>query len=848
MGGHTAGLQLAGLVVAWLGGVVLACLQPAVWPLSWSVACIAGGCLGWLSSGWWAWQGRPARWWWPLAMAGLCSLGLGLSTARAGLVLAEALPPALENQDLLIEGTVADLPRQVPGGLRFLFEVQAAWPAGQPVPVPRRVLLGWYAGRDETDDAGPPMPVAAAQLRAGERWRLPVRLRQPHGVVNPHGFDRELWLFEQGIRATGSVRGASATAPQRLAPAPAASLDAWRQQARDALLQQVPDARIAGVLAALALGDQAAIDAGDWRLFRDTGVAHLMSISGLHVTMLAWLAAVVIGRLWRRSARAVALCAAPLAARWGGVAVAAAYAAFAGWGVPAQRTVWMLATAAALAQAGLRWPPPLVLLAAAAVVTALDPCALLQPGFWLSFVAVGLLMASGSAALPQRPEEAAADGGPDLMPLPADPPQGAWPRVRAAAVGLWRQACQAFSGLLRAQALATLGLAPLTLVIFQQISLVGFVANLLAIPWVTLVVTPLALAGLLLPPLWLLAAAAMQGLAWLLQALQGWPGAVFTVAAAPAWAQAAGLAGGLLLVMRLPWRLRLLGLPLVLPLLWPPQQRPAEGGLEVVAADIGQGTAVLVRTRTHLLVFDTGPSYGTGPAQPANHDGNDAGARVLLPLLQARGERRIDLLVLSHRDSDHVGGAASVMAGLPVAALLSSLEDGHPLLAGPRPQQRCTAGQHWTWDGVQFEVLHPTAESYGLALKPNARSCVLQVVDAAGRSLLLTGDIEAAQEAQLVARLGPRLRSQVLVVPHHGSRTSSTPAWLQAVAPQVAVVQAGYLNRFGHPHPAVLARYTDAGIALVRSDTCGAWTWRDGAMSCERQSSPQFWRRFPPSP
>lgn len=824
MGGHTAGLQLAGLVVAWLGGVALACLQPAAWPPALSLACVLAALAALAVAAVLAARGRLARGWLPPALVGLCALGLGVSTWRAAALLADALPPALENQELVVQGTVADLPHPVPGGLRFLFEVEAAWQAGQPVRVPHRVRLGWYAGRDETDDAGPPMPVAAARLRAGERWRLPVRLRQPHGAVNPQGFDRELWLFEQGIRATGSVRGSSAQPPQRLAPAPWASLAGWRQQAREALARQVPDARVAGVLAALVLGDQASIEAGDWRLFRETGVAHLMSISGLHVTMLAWLAAWALGRGWRLSPRAAALWPAPQAARWGGVAVAATYAAFAGWGVPAQRTVWMLATAAVLAQAGLHWPAPLVLLAAAAVVTAFDPWALLQPGFWLSFVAVGLLMASGSAEPPHRADEPAdADGAQDR---------------------LWRPACAALRSLWRAQALATLGLAPLTLVIFQQISLVGFFANLLAIPWVTLVVTPLALAGLLLPPLWLAAAAAMQALALLLQVLQGWPWGVFTVAAAPAWAQAAGLAGGLLLVMRLPWRLRLLGLPLVLPLLWPPLPRPAEGSLEVVAADIGQGTAVLVRTRSHLLLFDTGPTYGSGPAQPDN----DAGARVLLPLLQARGERRIDLLVLSHRDSDHVGGAASVMAGLPVAALLSSLEDGHPLLAGPRPQQRCEAGQHWAWDGVRFEVLHPPAGSYSQPMQPNARSCVLRLVDAAGRSLLLTGDIEAPQEAWLLATQGARLRGDVLLVPHHGSRTSSSPAWLQAVAPQVAVVQAGYLNRFGHPHPAVLARYREAGIALVRSDTCGAWTWRDGAMSCERQSSPQFWRRYPPSP
>ena len=373
-------------------------------------------------------------------------------------------------------------------------------------------------------------------------------------------------MFEQGLRATGSVRATDASGARLLRADAGAPIERARQRVRDAIEARVPDARAAGVLTALAVGDQAAIERNDWDVFRATGIAHLVSISGLHVTMLAWLAAALIGRAWRLSPRAMMWLPAPTAARWGGLAAAVAYALLAGWGVPAQRTVWMLATAAGLAQLGLRWPWPLVLLVVAAVVAAIDPWALLQPGFWLSFAAVGLLLVA-SREVPARA-------------------LGAGAALRAAlAHGV------------RTQVVATLGLAPLTLMFFQQVSLVGFVANLIAIPLVTLVVTPLALAGVLLPPLWSLGAAVVQGLTAVLQTMAALPAAVWTAAAAPWWLQVAALGGAVLLLSPLPSRLRWLALPLMLPLFFPPLDRPAEGGVQVTVADVGQGSAVLVRTR-----------------------------------------------------------------------------------------------------------------------------------------------------------------------------------------------------------------------------------------------------------
>ena len=382
---------------------------------------------------------------------------------------------------------------------------------------------------------------------------------------------------------------------------------------------------------------------------------------------------------------------------------------------------------------------------------------------------------------------------------------------------------------------ATLGLTPLTLVFFQQVSLVGFLANLVAIPLVTLVITPLALAGIAFAPLWSLAATIVQGLDALLAFLVAVPGGgVWTIAVAPWWAQVAGLLAAVLVVLPLPWRAKLVAVPLALGLLVPPASLPSEGHFDVVAADVGQGTAVLVRTRAHALLFDSGPQYSRE---------SDAGQRVLVPLLRSRGETKLDLLILSHRDSDHVGGARTLLGAIEVDSVSSSLEDGHALLGAVRDPQRCVAGQRWRWDGVEFAVLAPPADDYARALRPNAMSCVLRVAGG-GRSVLLTGDIEREQEAALVAAQGDALRTDVLIAPHHGSKTSSSAPFLDAVRPRIAVFQAGYRNRFGHPAEDVLDRYRERGIAIVASPACGAWQWpADGAAAgtCERDVGRRYW-------
>jgi competence protein ComEC len=436
-----------------------------------------------------------------------------------------------------------------------------------------------------------------------------------------------------------------------------------------------------------------------------------------------------------------------------------------------------------------------------AVVLALDPWALLQAGFWLSFVAVGVLFASGShAAVPE-------------VRLPAS--------VWTSAQRLWRE-----------QWLMSVCLAPLTLLLFHQVSVVGLFANLIAVPWVTLVVTPLCLLGWVLPFAWGLAADALHGLLGLLQLCAGVSWAQWSAPAAPLWAGAAALVGVGLWAMRLPMWLRCFGVALILPVLsWHPP-RPAQGQFELVAADMGQGHAVLVRTATHSLLYDTGPRYSAE---------TDAGQRVLVPLLRAWGEQ-LDRIVISHQDSDHSGGAPAVMDMQPQADVLTSIAAEHPLQQ-LGTMQRCERGQSWLWDGVQFEVLHPSAADYERKLKPNALSCVLRVrTDHA--SALLAGDIEAAQEQDLL-QSGQALQADWLLVPHHGSATSSTQAFLETVQPSMAVVQAGYRNRFGHPRPDVLQRYSDLGVQVVQTPRCGASVWRSEQpklVQCERNQRQRYWQ------
>ena len=627
-----------------------------------------------------------------------------------------------------------------------------------------------------------------------------MRLKRPHGSVNPHGFDYEAWLMERGIGATGYVRQRGEQRKIGERNLPGDYIERMREGVRTRFLDVLGETTTAGVLVALAVGDQRAIDNEDWRLFSRTGVTHLMSISGLHVTLISGLAAALASFGWRRSPALVLMLPARKAAAVVGTLAALAYTLLAGFGVPAQRTFFMVAAVAAALWFGRISSPARVLALALLAVLLVDPWAVLSAGFWLSFGAVALIFYVS---------------------------QG-W-TGRQSWLGQWASIQWAI----------TVGLAPAALLLFSQVSLVGPLANAIAIPVVSAIITPLALICAVAPFEFLLHFADLLT-AWLMQFLE-WcdslPLALWQQPVPPVWAVGIATAGVLWLLAPRGIASRWLGLILFLPVVLVEPPRPARGEAWVTTLDVGQGLAVVVRTAEHSLLYDAGPAYGTD---------SDSGERIIAPFLRAVGSTRLDAMVVTHNDIDHSGGALSVLKNAQVLEFLSSLEPANPIVVAAEAPRRCVRGDRWQWDGVDFAVLHPAPEDYAdSGLRINNLSCVVRIGTAHG-AVLLTGDIEKAAEALLVARDANGLKADVLLVPHHGSRTSSTAGFIAAVHPDLAVVPAGYRNRFGHPRADVLGRYADAQSRVLRTDLDGAVTVRLAAgtvqASGERAAAPRYWR------
>ena len=778
---------MRGFILGFVGGV-MALQTAATLPTPAALAACAGAALL-LLAGARAMRRAGARRRVRGALAGMIAIlcagalaGTAWSGWRAHGLLADALDARAEGRDLRIVGVVDSLPYRFDGNVRFTLHVERCLDAG--AAVPPHVALSWYAGRQGARQA-------AGDVRAGQRWALTVRLQRPHGNANPGGFDYEAWLLEQGVRATGYVRaGAADRMLDAFVPGPGVLVERVREGLRARIESALAGRTYAGVVVALVIGDQRGIDQADWQVFNRTGIGHLISISGLHITMVAGLVAWAVSALWRRSffldAQLPLRLPAQKAAALAGALAALLYVLLAGFGVPAQRTLYMLSVVALALWTGRLTAVSHVLCAALGVVVLLDPWAVLWPGFWLSFGAVAVILFAGHGRV--KP-----------------PPTG--PRGALLLAG-------------RTQWAVTAGLVPLTLLLFGQVSIVSPVANAVAIPLVSFVVTPLALAGSLVPGppgdwLLLLAHWTVEMLAWLLRLMAGWPAAVWRAPAPQAWVFALGLGGILWMLMPRGWPHRWAGAVALLPMLLQLPDQPRENTFRVTAFDVGQGMALLVETAGHRLLYDTGPAYAPGA---------DGGSRVILPYLRMRGIGALDGLVLSHSDVDHTGGAPAVLDGVGVGWLASSLPDGHPVVRGVRRHVRCAAGQHWEWDGVSFDVLHPAAASYADAgLTPNARSCTLRIAN--GRTvILLAGDIEAAQEAGLVLGGADRLRADVLLAPHHGSGTSSTAAFLAAVRPAIGVFQVGWRNRYHHPKDAVWLRYGALGVRRLRTDEAGAVT------------------------
>ncbi len=631
--------------------------------------------------------------------------------------------------------------------------------------LPSRLRLAWYHG--------PP-------VMAGERWRLAARLKRPHGLVNPASFDYEAWLLARHIGATGTVK-----AGERIAAAGA--LDGWR----DRLCQRVRQVEAfgrEGTLAALVVGDSSGLSRTDWQVLQDTGTVHLMVISGQHVSMLAgllfaWVLLLVRCGWW------------PHALPWLGSACLLAllgtwlYGWLAGFEVPVQRACVMVSLVLCWRWRFVRLGIGLPLLSALVLVLLVDPLVSLQPGFWLSFGAVALLALLLAGRL------------------------GAW----SFGQGLWR-----------VQWGMAVGLLPLLLALGLPVSVSGPLANLIAVPWVSVLIVPLALLGTLLLPLlgeWLLKLAGLFT-AWLfevLQCLSGWQAAWLPSGLGAVEWCLVGL-GCVLLLLPAGVPVRALGLVLCLPLVFPERHLPAEGRAQVWVLDVGQGLSVLVRTREHALLYDAGPRQGEF----------DIGERVVVPSLRALGVARLDYLLLSHADSDHAGGAEAVKRGLVVEQVISG-EPGR--LPRPLAAQDCVSGMRWEWDQVRFQLWrHPSPRN------SNQMSCVL-LVEALGERLLLTGDIDQAVERRLVADLPERVHW--LLLAHHGSRSASSAAFLNAVGAPQALLSRGWLNAFNHPHPDVLRRLEQANMAVQDTAQQGALQIELGAFGTAQgwREQGRFWNQ-----
>jgi competence protein ComEC len=743
----------------------------------------------------------------PCILAGF-ALGFGWAAWRSEIRLAHPLSPTWEARDIRLTGTVVSLPAHFDRGARFEFQVdEILTPNAQ---APKRLWLNFYTRgwRGEINPTPPP--------RAGERWEFTVRLKRPHGRANPHAFDYEAWLLERNLRATGYVRNDPAPVFRDVASwPPMLGVHRLRERLRDHFSVALGEAPYGGILTALAIGDQGAVPQQQWSIFNRTGTTHLMSISGLHVTLVAGLAGWLLGGLWRQYPRLCLRLPAQRIAILGGALAALAYGLISGFGVPAQRACLMLVAAALALLCDRQVGFGRILLVALIGVLLFDPWAVLSAGFWLSFGAVAALCWAG------RPYT-------EVIAVEAE---------SALAQDLRQRLVRYLGVFLHTQWAATLATLPLLFLFFQRFSLISPIANLLAIPWISFVITPLALFAVLLSwlPLpilslaHLLLAPLMSALGFLADLPQ------LTPVAPPLWSVALAGCGVALLLLPRKTPGKGAAFVLLLPLLCGQTPTLSPGELRLTVLDVGQGQAVLLETATHRLLYDAGPGYGpTGEGEPeVDHD---AGAQVVLPYLGATGVSALDMLVVSHRDNDHSGGAASIAAGLPVRAIRASQPD----LPG---SEACRKGERWTWDAVRFEFLHPPIDK--TLRGDNGDSCVLKVTTAGGR-VLLTGDIGAHEERQLRAEGIQALSAEVVLVPHHGSRSSSSLPFVAAVGADWALVSTGYLNRFNHPRPEIVARYERLGAQLLRTDRDGALILDFSATGVKarrwRQEERRYWR------
>lgn len=711
-------------------------------------------------------------------------LGFIWASGQANWLLDNQLSDDLIGRDIQLTGYIASLPVQGQRAVRFEFDVEQVMKSPLAA-FPDRIRLSWYKKE---------LPA----LAVGQRWRFTVRVKPPRNFFNPGSFEYAGWLLQKRILATGYIRD---RAENRLLSDQAFvyPVQRLRQAIRNKLLQHLAHHPLEPVIRGLVIGDRSDMQSDDWSVLRNTGTVHLLAISGLHIGLIAGLAFVVFRMLWSRCSYCCLYLSAPRAAAIFAWLIAVGYAGLAGFAIPTQRAVLMLTVVFGATVLQRQTRPSNVLAIALLLILLLDPFAVLAAGFWLSFFAVVLIYYL-------------------LMSLAQN--QSRWYR--------W----------MRMQGFISIGLLPVVVLFFQQAPILSPLTNLIAVPWISLVIVPAALFSVLMMFIhpgagrWCLELTT-DALGWLWQVLELFSRLDMNVVYMPApglFSLILAVAGLLVLFLPRGLPIRGLGLFLCLPLVFVTPSAPAKGELRLTLLDVGQGLSAVIQTHRHVMVFDTGPKYSAH---------FDTGQAVVVPYLRSFGVNKIDQMIISHGDNDHIGGANSLLRELEVKRLHTSV----PARFADQTAERCLAGQHWVWDGVTFEVLYPRDVDYESGMAENDLSCVVQV-RTADHQVLLTGDIEASAEAFLLERYGEKLRSSVLVIPHHGSRTSSTEAFVSTVRPAIALLPAGWRNRFRLPNRQVVERYHLAGANIYSSAEHGAVSLTLGSevsIQAHRQKARRYW-------
>ena len=725
--------------------------------------------------------------------------GLFASTLAASVQLNHRIQPAYEGKDLLITGRVVEIPDVRPDGTRFRFKVKNAWLLNNnnkgestPINLSGVVRLGWFKN--------------AQSLNADEQWQLRVRLKQPSGFVNPAGFDYEKWLFSQRLGATGYVRAskdAYLAQIKRLAESPWWSVNRLRQKIHSRIQNKVEDKQAAGVLSALLVAVRSRLNDRQWQQLQETGTSHLIAISGLHIAVVAGFAYLPVMLIWVLFPGLNERVPLRLAGAITGVVFATAYALLAGFTLPTQRALLMVVIALFGLVSRKHYHASSILAAALLAVLLLDPLAPMSASFWLSFLAVSLIL-----------------------------------------IFIKRQMEQPRFQLISLQLVLSLAMLPLTLLFFNSASLIAPLANLIAIPWVSMIIVPVSLLAVLFMPvsaaisggLLSIAALAINGLFKFLDYLSGWSTGLLSLPQIPWLLLLMAFVGILFLLLPKGFPGRWLGLLAIVPALLFSPPRPDQNAFKYTLLDVGQGLASVLQTSHHTLVYDTGTRLS---------DSFDIGKLVLVPYLKSIGLGQIDTLLVSHEDNDHRGGAPALLKAIQVKQIISSephIVDGYRITA-------CYKGMKWRWDGVDFEVLSPLLKNkQDSNEKDNNRSCVLRISNSQ-HSLLLTADIEGKIEKELIKTAKKAIRVDVLSVPHHGSKTSSSDDFIRATSAPLGIISAGYRNRFHHPAEKIVKRYQKHGVKLLNTSDYGALdilfpaSAEPISIKAYRLDNSGFWRR-----